>query len=581
MSGFDQKIEVELQEWMGSDRKIAESAWTSSYDKSKSLKKSDEEVEKVVRFLAKHKHGTPFEAVVFRFWLRIPIYVDRQHMTHRVACLSQNNYLYFDLPSGSKYSKFRLNKMKISDFVKKWENGIKSKTRWGNTCVKSHRKRLKQMKLRSLNENTGEIEHTNIVNVYNKGIQPIFKFTFENGYEIKTTLNHKFHTNKGWMTIGKALNLKENLKETPNIFCTDYMFSANGLFQKGRIPWNKGKTYKHSKSYNISEKERERKRQAASGANSNFWKGGITSRSIILSRECSRKLSKKVFKRDKYTCQQCGDTRNQLNAHHIIPLYEDLNQAMNMNNLVTLCISCHKHIHNTNKEEEFAKNLLNKDIIFHKKKYTNKTSVSLKRKYIRIKSVKYIGLEKTYDFEVNGPFHNFICNGLVVHNSHNGLSGRYRTVPFEYYDIPDDVTNILDKTHTGMDKRWEKVMGHNEYPTDYKDLHFMYINSCETAVNNYRNGITFLKQAEKDGVITNKEYKRVREVWRGQMPQATMTERTTIFNLRSFANYQKLRNSNHAQPEIKLVAEKMLEVVKKENVCPIAVDILEKEGWNI
>ena len=60
-----------------------------------------------------------------------------------------------------------------------------------------------------------------------------------------------------------------------------------------------------------------------------------------------------------------------------------------------------------------------------------------------------------------------------------------------------------------------------------------------------------------------------------------MTERVTIMNLRSFTNYQKLRNSEHAQPEIQEVAKLMLEQVKLHKVSPIAIEFLEKNGWNL
>jgi flavin-dependent thymidylate synthase len=36
-----------------------------------------------------------------------------------------------------------------------------------------------------------------------------------------------------------------------------------------------------------------------------------------------------------------------------------------------------------------------------------------------------------------------------------------------------------------------------------------------------------------------------------------------MFNMRSFANFQKLRNSEHAQKEIREIAQKMLELVYK------------------
>ncbi|NIT57876.1 MAG: hypothetical protein GWN00_17105, partial [Aliifodinibius sp.] len=38
---------------------------------------------------------------------------------------------------------------------------------------------------------------------------------------------------------------------------------------------------------------------------------------------------------------------------------------------------------------------------------------------------EYIGEKMTYDLEVEGPFHNFIANGIVTHNSVNEYSTRY------------------------------------------------------------------------------------------------------------------------------------------------------------
>ena len=150
--------------------------------------------------------------------------------------------------------------------------------------------------------------------------------------------------------------------------------------------------------------------------------------------------------------------------------------------------------------------------------------------------------------------------------SHNGMSGRYRTMPDEYLDIPDDVEQILEKIKAkGPVESWFE---------EYYQL-------CEHANNIYSLFIDQSKVAEKDKLITNAEFKRAREFFRGVLPQNNMTERVTTMNLRSFANYQKLRNSEHAQPEIRRVAQLMLEQVKKSNVCPIAIEWLEKNGWNI
>ena len=218
-------ILVELQEWMGSDESIANAAWTSTYDKDKREDKYDdkERVSALVRRLILDGHGTPVESVVLRFWIRMPIFVDRQHMTHRIACLSMDDELYFDLPKTGK-QKTKSFKMKLRDFVRKWQNGVESKTRWGGVTWKNHRSRLKKMKLRCVNEETKEIEHTTVSNIFDKGMQPVFEISFSDGYRIKSTLNHRFWTESGWKTIGEALGLEENLRETPRFFQNSVRF---------------------------------------------------------------------------------------------------------------------------------------------------------------------------------------------------------------------------------------------------------------------------------------------------------------------------------------------------------------------
>lgn len=149
--------------------------------------------------------------------------------------------------------------------------------------------------------------------------------------------------------------------------------------------------------------------------------------------------------------------------------------------------------------------------------------------------------------------------------SHNGLSGRYRTMPSDWLDLPDDVALICAKAsdmETGAVR-----MGYNSMLAQQR--------------NYYDAVLASLKEGEVNGKITNTEYKRAREVFRGILGTSFMVERTTIFNLRSFANYQRLRNSDHAQPEIKEVARLMLEQVKSMSIAPIAVATLEEIGWRI
>ena len=56
--------------------------------------------------------------------------------------------------------------------------------------------RLRAMRLRSCNEETGEIIHTNVVNVWESGVKPVFRVTLENGRSFKMSKDHRCLTQR-------------------------------------------------------------------------------------------------------------------------------------------------------------------------------------------------------------------------------------------------------------------------------------------------------------------------------------------------------------------------------------------------
>jgi 5-methylcytosine-specific restriction endonuclease McrA len=54
--------------------------------------------------------------------------------------------------------------------------------------------------------------------------------------------------------------------------------------------------------------------------------------------------SKMVLERDKYTCQKCG-CKNNLSAHHIIPVAENFILSADLDNGITYCDICHRESH--------------------------------------------------------------------------------------------------------------------------------------------------------------------------------------------------------------------------------------------
>ena len=147
--------------------------------------------------------------------------------------------------------------------------------------------------------------------------------------------------------------------------------------------------------------------------------------------------------------------------------------------------------------------------------------------------------------------------------SHSGMSGRYRTMPNDFLEVPQDVFDILVNVPSG-DKRI----------AEYNSL-------CLASNMWYQETITKLRKDRDEGHITSDEFKRVREFFRGVLPQHNMTERVSLMNLRSWANFYKLRSKPDAQPEIQVVANLMHEEIIKHNVCPIALEALERNSWSI
>ena len=83
---------VRLLNVMGSDREIEQAA-RQSYDEQ-DTNRTEEETRRLLRYLMKHKHTSPFEMGVVRFHLVLPIFVMRQLVRHRTASLNEYSGRY-------------------------------------------------------------------------------------------------------------------------------------------------------------------------------------------------------------------------------------------------------------------------------------------------------------------------------------------------------------------------------------------------------------------------------------------------------------------------------------------------------
>jgi len=135
-------------------------------------------------------------------------------------------------------------------------------------------------------------------------------------------------------------------------------------FKKGRKPWNininiwetkehpRGMLGKENKWGHHSEETKNKmsvikKEQYKNGLQ--IW-NYIDGRSKLVSPgrygDDWKNIRMQIYKRDNFTCQECGITMSELkipfHVHHIIPFLTSFDNSLN--NLITLCPSCHRRI---------------------------------------------------------------------------------------------------------------------------------------------------------------------------------------------------------------------------------------------
>jgi len=85
---------VVLTDTMGDDRTPARTARTSFNNASK--ERSEEQDQKLTRYLVNHGHNTPLEFCQLRFYAKMPIFVARQWVRHRTASINEISLRYVD-----------------------------------------------------------------------------------------------------------------------------------------------------------------------------------------------------------------------------------------------------------------------------------------------------------------------------------------------------------------------------------------------------------------------------------------------------------------------------------------------------
>ena len=401
----------------------------------------------------------------------------------------------------------------------------------------------KMSKLRSINEVSKEIFYNDVVDAWYSGKKPVYEVTTEDGYKIKTTLEHQFFTgydykalkelkvgdvvftngteaykSEDWLRqkyivesmsqieIGKLCGVS---KHTVRSWIRKFgLQKPMGSWCIGKEPPNKGKT-KENYAPMMQTSEKMKGNHNCDGRiyplneNPETISGGYF-------------LTRKKYKKTG-VCSICGKA-GYTELHH-----RDRN-PMNTSpdNVVELCMMCHK--------------------IEHKKDAVMASRPS------KIKSITFIGEEDTYDVEMKAPYNNFVANGFVVHNC----------VQSQRYVDMDNADHVVPK---------------EIYDASYSAIR-LYEESVKNSFNNYNELKEELtKKYIAEGMKESPAKKKAQEDARYLLPEACCTRMIVTMNARELNHFFNLRCCNRASREIREVAEELLKLV-----YPVAPHLFKSAG---
>lgn len=168
-----------------------------------------------------------------------------------------------------------------------------------------------------------------------------------------------------------------------------------------------------------------------------------------------------------------------------------------------------------------------------------------------IRSIKYKGVEKTYDLSVRSTYHNFVCNNFIVHNSYNEESGRYSEIRDEFYIPQEEYINKQSKDN----KQGRGEVLDNTLVQKHLD---MFEDEQEYLYNNYLHKL-------EDGMA--------KELARINLPLSSYSQFYFKMNLRNMFQFLQLRLDSHAQYEIRVYAEAIYEILKQ--LFPVSCEAFE------
>lgn len=441
--------------------------------------------------------------------IKAPIFVARQWMRHRTACLSGDTELHFDLPGGIDRRGNQLYKLSVKDVFDRFQPTENTQRPDKQGYPFHKRDRVQSMLLRSVNEETGEVYHTNVVDVWESGEKEVFHVKLEDGTWFECSKDHRIFTEDGWrkleeldkgdhvITIGPG----RGTGVVPHVRNAD-----EGLEAWKPVPgWEM--------YYEVSDHGRVRRIAGGRGSRRGIKKNTISNGRAVVSLNRPGVQETALVHRlvmeafigpcpDGMEC--CHNDGNSLN-NWLVNLRWDTKQANAVDRV------------------------------------RDGATTALSSRGVPIVSITSKGTEMTYDLEVAGPWHNFSAGGAIVHNSVNEVSGRYSVLSEEVYVPPPERMERQSSTNA-------QGSGGSLPELEAGRAHAMLSGHTRASVDVYSDLIeTGLTRELARGVLTVNHY----------------TEWYWKIDLHNLLHFLSLRADGHAQYEIRAYADVIADLVRK------------------
>ncbi|RDG37710.1 FAD-dependent thymidylate synthase [Streptomyces corynorhini] len=516
---FRSDVTVDLVKHAAGDSDVLWAARVSTAGEQslEEITKDPERSKGLINYLMRDRHGSPFEHNSMTFFISAPIFVFREFMRHRVGwCVAGDTEITLESESGT------LRRRTIADLHQLWHLGVEDRlphSAGGVTWHGEAGKWLAQVRKGEENHHLGLFENREAAESAVVEFRELHPSTRLRKLE-SVRRSHVRCYDEETLTASRAR-------------VTDVIES--GVKPLIKIITASGRELRSTVDHAVLTPDGWRKAGELAVGDSVMAAAADPRPSETLVPPSLRRgigvwtsMRRERLIKEEDACHLCGAEfpRGELALDHVTPVAEDLTRALDESNLAPACADCHA----TKSAQEQARARQGGEIAVARPD--------------RIVSLSDDGEEMTYDLSVEGPWHNFLANGIVVHNSYNEESGRYRELLPVFY-VPGEDRKLVQQGRPG---KYEFVAGTDtQQEITERAMHDSYLQAYEAYQEMLAAGVA-------------------REVARAVLPVGLFSSMYATCNARSLMHFLGLRTQHEQakvpsfpQREIEMVGERMEE----------------------